>query len=532
MPANPTPRQGGVAVLSAASFGLQTLHPTDEPVGQWPFCFTHSNLLGMSFENPNINGVNLDYGVSESYEVVDQTTVVFKLRQGVVWHNKPPANGAPLTVEDISTTYEFFKSSPIHGTRFTEIERFEESQPGFVRLKLTKPASHMVNLLRVPQFAILNAKHIEEGAESLRTKAIGTGPFTQEKFQPNQARVYKKNPNYWLKDSAGNTLPYSDGVVHQIIQDPAAALAAFRTGQVDAYKPTSVEQFKSLMNELDVYAQVHAQNCTCNQTVMAFSHRNPLFKDVRVRRAFSLAVDKQEMIETVFGGAASMQGFIAFPYQGLPWPQTIEEMGEWMRFDPAAARQLLDAAGVEEGVSVPMLYAGQISPGGGNATGNNWVESVRVNLREVGVDLALEPQDVLGFNRTHYAAQWNGLSSVGVGQATALDADSYLRFVNTGSGLNASGISDPTLDEKIAKFRAEYDVDAQFEIAQDIEKYVAQDQMLLGIHVPINFGLILWQKHMQNVIDSPAWWITGGAGQMMQEMYLTEDVPNRNIDSF
>ena len=533
MPPNPTPRNGGVAVVGAASFGLQTLHPGDEPVGQWPFCFTHSNLLGMGFkENSDTVPITTDWSVSRSYEVADPTTIVYRLRPGVTWHNKPPANGAPLTFEDIRATYDFFKKSRFHGTRFQEIERFEQPEQGVIRLKLTRPASHMINLLRVPQFALLNAKHIEEGDDALRTKAIGTGPFTQEKFVPNQARVYQKNQNFWLQDSAGRKLPYADGVVHAIIADPQAALAAFRTKRIDAYKPTSVESFDQLRRELDTYAQVHPVACTCNTTVLSFSYRDPLFRDVRVRRAFSQAVNRQDMIDTVFGGAASQNGFIPYPYQGLPWPRTIEEMGQWYKFDSAAARQLLDAAGVQRNTQVPLLYQGQIAPGAGTATGNPYVESIRRDLRAVGIDIRLEPQDVLGHTRVHYAGQWNGLSQYGVGNATALDADAFLRFVETGQGVNGQGISDPQIDAMLQRYRATYDARQQFEVAKEIEKYVADDQMTLGVILPTFFGLLLWHKHLKNVIDNPAWYITGGAGQLMTEMYLDQSVPNRDINSF
>ena len=531
MPANQTPRTGGVAVVGTAGFGLQTLHPTDEPVGQWPFGATHNNLLGMNFENPDLTPATTQYSVSQGWEPVDPTTVVFRLRQGVTWHNKPPANGGPLTFEDIRATYDLFKGSQVHRTRFADIERFEQPEPGVVRLKLNKPASHVINLLRVPAFAILNARHIEEGSEALRTKAIGTGPFTQEKFTPNQSRVFKKNPTFWMKDKNGVQLPYSDGYVMQVIADPQAVLAAFRTKRIDYFKALSIEQFESLRRELDVYASVHPVRCTCSSRNISFSYRNPMFRDVRVRRALSKAVNRQDIIETVFGGAASMNGFIAFPYQGLPWPRTIDEMGEWQKYDVAAARQLLDAAGIARGTTIPVLYQGQVAASGG-ATGDAYVEPLRRDFRAVGIDLRLEPQDAIGFTRSHYGGQWNGLSSVGVGGSATLDADGYFRFVETGTGLNGSGVSDPTVDGLVQRWRATYDTNQQFDIARQVERYVVDDQVLLGLSVPENFGLQIWHKHLKNVIDNPSWYINGGAGQMFTEMWLDHGVPARDINSF
>ena len=531
-PPNQNPRTGGVALLAAASFGLATLHPTVEPVGQWPFCFTHSNLLGMGFENPDWHNLTADWSVSESHEVRGETEVIFNLRPGVAWHDKPPANGALMTVEDVKATYDLYKASPLHADRFKEIESFDEPEPGVLRMQLTNPASHMLNLLRVPQFAILNAAHIEEGDDSLSTKAIGTGAFTQENFQPDTARVYKKNPNYWLKDAAGRQLPHSDGVVHQIIRDPAAALAGFRTKQVDAYKPTSIEQFDQLRGELDVFAQVHAARCACSSQQLAFSRRDPLFDDVRVRRAFTLAVNNQDIIDTVFGGAASQTGYVPWPWQGIPWPKPLSEMGEWYRHDPAEAQKLLAAAGVGD-VKIPLIFIGELGPGGGFATADPYTESIKRDLGEVGVEFDLEALDRRGMNRVFFGQEWNGLATFGVGNATALDADPYTRIVETGAGLNGSGHSEPVVDQLILDFRAEYDFDARNDIIQKMDKYITEDEVTYGVTLPQPFGLMLWQKYMRNVIDAPAWWITGGAGQEFQEMWLTEDVPGgRDIDSF
>jgi len=240
----------------------------------------------------------------------------------------------------------------------------------------------------------------------------------------------------------------------------------------------------------------------------------------------------QDIIDTVFGGAGSQTGYIAWPFQGLPWPKAGSEMGPYYsKYDPQAAKQMLDAAGVGE-ITVPIQFLGQITPGTGLAVGDPYVESARQNLKELGITLELTANDYLGNTRNFYAQDWNGLFSFGVGGATALDADAYLRQLQTGAGLNGSGHSDAQVDQWIEDFRAEYDPEAGFEIARKIDEYVVEDQATFGISMPQGFGLILWQKYMNNLIDAPAWWITGGAGQEFGKMWLTDQVPDRDTDSF
>ena len=59
--------------------------------------------------------------------------------------------------------------------------------------------------------------------------AIGTGPFTLERYEPNVKTIFKRNPEYFLKD-----LPWVDGVEWLVLDDPSTALAMYRTGQIDA----------------------------------------------------------------------------------------------------------------------------------------------------------------------------------------------------------------------------------------------------------------------------------------------------------
>jgi peptide/nickel transport system substrate-binding protein len=528
-----TPRLGGVVALATASFGLQSLHPTEEAVGQWPFCYTHSNLVAMDFShtaNPDLIPATARYAVAESWEQPDASTLVFRLRKNVTWHNKPPANGALLTVEDIRATYELFKKSRFHGLHFKDLARIEEPQPGVVRMTTSEPAAQLLGALRNPSFAILNAKHIDEGDDALKSKAIGTGPFTQEKFQPNAVRVYKRNPNYWWKDDAGNQLPYLDGVVHTVVADPAALVAALRSGQIDYHRPVSAEEFDRLRRELDTWAEV-VPGCGCQSFVIAPSHRDPMFKDVRVRRALALAVNSQDIVDTVFGGAATAKDWIPWYYRGRAWPEAFGEQGVWQKYDPAQARQLLQAAGVQTPVKIDLTFSGQVLPGAGTVTGNPYVESVRRDYKAIGVELELKPTDVLGASRTYSGAQWNGLFATSIG-GVGLDADLWVQQLVTGAGLNGIGVSDPNLDSLFKKQRSVTDVPARQKIYDEIETYVNRDQVLRGTQLPSGFGFGIWRKYIHNAIDTTSWWINGGSGQQMTHVWLDDKAPRRSIDAF
>jgi peptide/nickel transport system substrate-binding protein len=431
----------------------------------------------------------------------------------------------------VKATYELFKASKFQGLNFKDIDKIDETQPGVVRFSSSKANVELLGALRNPSFAVLNAKHIAEGDDALNTKAIGTGPFMLAKFQPNAVRSYKKNPNYWEKDSLGNKLPYLDGAVQTVISDPAAVLAAFRSGQIDYYRPVSPEEFNRLRSELDAWAQVSV-GCGCQSFAIVPSMRDPALKDVRVRRAMSLAVNRQDMVDTLFGGAASAHDWIPWYYRGRFFPETFDEMGPWYKYDPAQAKQLLQAAGVQTPMKVDLNFAGQVLPGTGTSTGDPYVESIRRDFAAVGIEVNLKPAAQNAVGTTFYGQQWNGLFSTASGSGVALDADNWAQYLVTGSGVNGAGVSDPQFDALFEKERSTVNVDERAKVFDQIEQYANRDQLLRGVQLPSGFGMGLWRKYLHNVVDTASWWLNGGGGQELSGAWLDDKAPKRNLDSF
>ena len=530
-----TPRSGGVAVFPTASFGTTSLHPTDQAAGQWPYCYTHNNLLGMDFRHESLavdtQPLTVRNSVSLNWEQPDDVTYTFELNPDVRWHNVAPGNGDALTIDDIRATYELFKASPFHALKFATLESIEEPEPGTVQIKMSAPTQAIINVLRIPAFGILNARHIDEGDDALAEKAIGTGPFTQGKFVPNTVRIYEKNPEYWLNDDLGNQLPYMDAVVHTVIADPAAAVAAFRAGQVDYYKPTSAEEFNRLRGEIDVWAQVGPGFCGCATPSVRINYREDTFNDVRVRRALSMALDRQDMIDTIFGGAATMRSFLPWMWAGLAWPKTIEELGEWNAYNPSEAMSLLESAGGPP-PKFDLGFVGQVLPGTGAATGDPLIESIVRDFGEIGVEVKLVPYDNPGAGAAFYGKQWSGLFRGSAGSATALGSDDFFEFLRNGSGLNGGDIDDPDLEAMLERARGTFNDEELTQLNQEIDQYVSEDQITYGLRLPDTFAFEMWRKHLHNVVDTPNWWISGGGGQMVTEAWLDEDAPTRDVSEF
>ena len=532
-----TPRSGGV--FAPQTFNPPpTLHPLDPAVattGQWPGGPYAANLVMADWwDDPEQNGPTTRYAVSESFETPDPTTFNFKLRTPRPWfHDIPPANGDELTIDDIKATYELYTGHAFFEANFKDITSITEPEPGLIQIKTSQPAVHLLGALRKEAFTILNKKLIEEGDEAMNSKAISLGPFTQHTFIPNQLRAYKRNPNWWWpKDQFGNQQPYEDGFAMQVITDPAASVAAFRTGQTDYYRPSNIEEYNQLRGDLSDIWSFASIGPASSTTALVPSMRDPVLQNVNLRRAISLAIDMQTINDVVLGGAASPRPWIPWYFRGRKWPETLEQMGEWYAFDPEGARNLLSQANIQTPLKLEVFFTGEVQAGGGGqfVFGDPYVDPIRQNLADIGIELDLKPEDRTGARLKTFDGAWTGLGSLSIG-TSAVDADEWVQRAVTGSGSNPNGISDPKIDDLFLKERAEVDPEARAAIFQEIEEYAVQDQLLWGTIMPRLFSLALWKQYIHNMIETSLYTINGGLQFQQAEVWLDENAPSRNIDS-
>src|SRR5919204_5649235 len=170
--------------------------------------------------------------VAERWEALDDTAYVFHLRKGVKWHNKPPLNGRELVAEDVKFTYDRFLTEPGNPNRYIlePVERIEVVDRYTVKFVLKAPYVWLVSALAYSWSMWIIAPEVVQHFGDLKRaeSAIGTGPFLLERYEPNVKTVFKRNPDYFLTDQ-----PYVDGVEWVVVNDPSAALAMYRSGQLD-----------------------------------------------------------------------------------------------------------------------------------------------------------------------------------------------------------------------------------------------------------------------------------------------------------
>jgi len=349
---------------------------------------TYGRLLNVLGIDPHIDltGIDIDYllysylyswtpsteeavfnNFAESVEMPaeDHTEFIFKLRAGtkVQPQDDNPAKGEELTSEDCKQS--FIR----RGTAITAPDRrfplrisgtttpdpvalgaaLHTPDPYTFSFKMNRPFVPAFREMSNPTWAIMPAKVIEKfgtsfQAAGLGTKSYGSGPFMVNEFRGTERIILKRHPEYFLAPR-----PWLDEMRYIIISEPQSLLAAFDSGQHDVNG--------AILNKAQAEDRMKNDNLILGKVptrfypVIHFKIRPP-FDDIRVREAFDLALDRDEMISLIWDGEGNYNGPVQWLQTRFSLPQ--DELRTAMPYDPQKARDLLNAAGYANGFEVKM----------------------------------------------------------------------------------------------------------------------------------------------------------------------------------
>jgi oligopeptide transport system substrate-binding protein len=216
-------------------------------------------------------------------------------------------------------------------------------------------------------------------AWALPGNMVSNGPFMLAAWHRNQDLVAVRNPRYW--DSSRVRLREID---FYPMDDADAEERAFRTGQLHVTQALSLSKIAAYRDVADTRLHVTPQ---LNTDYLLFNTARPPFSDLRIRRAFSLVIDRDRLIPLVLNGAASPAHSLTRPGTGGYSPPRIAD------FDPAQARRLLAEAGYSGGAGFPAVEFKTSNPGN-----RKLAEALQeVWRKELGVRVALVQEEEKAF---------------------------------------------------------------------------------------------------------------------------------------
>jgi peptide/nickel transport system substrate-binding protein len=353
--------------------------------------------------------------------------------------------------------------------------------------------------------------------ENYNRNPLGTGSMVLE----NPGRDYvtgekielRHLPNTWV---AGQPLlgdPYVDRVVFRIINDPDAALVAFKAGTVDVYGPRPL-QFKKQMSDPKLLEHIDTHvGPSGGYVYFGWNEKREMFQDKRVRQAFSYLVDKKNICEKIQLGLADPVESPVYPTR----PEYDQTLKPWP-FDPGKAKQLLAAAGWsdsdkdgvldhDDGHGGRMALRFEILVNSGNEDRKNLGLVVIDEMKRAGIDASLRSVDwsiLLERVKHHeFDAVILGWTSSG-----SVPPDLYQIWHSSQSvegGSNMISYKNDEVDKILTDYRTEFDAAKRKVLYDRFQEILYDEQPYTFVYA--NKSLAAYDKRFHGV----KWYPTGGS---------------------
>ena len=489
IPASPKPPKRGGVLTRASAWDPPVIDPRlTQSVGLFQFAgLTSNRLLRHSFadEATGYTDLSLKGDLAESWQgSPDQRVWTFKLRRGVKWQNVPPLKGRELVAADVKYCFEAYAKEGVQAFTFQEIEGMETPDTHTLRVHLKTPNALFPQNVAEPVAIIFSREVLEEDGD-LKKRLIGTGPYVLKEHTRKVRIVLQRNPDYF---DTGR--PYVDEYVILSTPDAATRMAAFRTGQSD-FLPLQGPSEVEAIRKTNPTAVVQAQTPALTPCGLALAQDRPPFNDVRVRRALSMAIDRQKQVDTVFEG----HGIVT---AGVPWlyyqdaKPTAKDLGPWWQYRPAEAKKLLAEAGHPNGFETTLFYY-EYWP-----QMTSQVQLVQQELKKnLNVNVKISKLDYTSYYGRYVEGKWDGMAwGFQSGHAVGLDERTYV-YMHSKSTKNFFRVKDPLIDELTVKLRQTPDRAEQRATAKKIVD--REYDQVLRLWMPFGSNFVLFQPHLRNV---------------------------------
>lgn len=418
-------------------------------------------------------------GLAKSWEISpDGLVYTFHLRDDVRWHD-----GKPLTSADVVYSFSEFLPQAFARTRgvMARTESITAPDDHTVVFKLKEPYAAFMLIFEVSGGTIV-PKHIYAGTDIFKNPAndtpIGTGPFKFKEWAKGSYIHFVRNEDYWR-----DGLPYLDELYFHIIPDANSRAIAFEQGQVDVLRGGDVENFevRRLAELPDVEVSEAGWEFYDPLAIININTRKPPLDNVKVRQAISYALDRQFMIDAIFGGFGK-------PAYGPMTERTpfydAKALTDYA-FDVEKAKALMADSGLqpnEDGVYATL----DLTPLPYGETWQRHAEYIRQQLSEIGIATNVISVDVPGWVERATTGKFDittnfiyllGDPAMGVSQT--YQADNQLK---RGTAANIDGYENPQTDEMFAKAGRSVDPAERQALYSEIQKILSHDVPVIWSH--------------------------------------------------
>lgn len=426
-------------------------------------------------------------GAAERWEISpDGLTYTFYLREGAKW-----SNGDPLTARDflyslrraltpsLGSEYkdalypirnaEAYARGQIENFSIVGIRAYDDIT---LELTLSRPTPYFITVLRTNVCFPVHAASVERGGAKFDDRSaawtraaplVSNGPFRLREWKDHQPLMVERNPNYW--DAARVRL-------NEIVFHPSGSAQsqemAFRAGQLHTTWDVPLAQLDAYKKESPRLLRIEPY---FESYFLRFNTRHPPFSDYRLRRALSLAIDREAIVKQVLrGGQIAATALTPPEIGGYTPPATLT-------YDLPAAKSLLADAGYPGGKGLPVIELTTI----GSEINQQIAEAIQqMWRRDLGIESRITPKEFKTLRDAFATFDYSVACSRWIAEYP--DPLTYLSLFTTDNGSNGTGFSDPLYDAMIAKGNAERTPPARLAALQRAEAYLLSQMPIAPIY--------------------------------------------------
>ena len=410
----------------------------------------------------------------------DGKTYILHLMEGVKFHN-----GEDFKADDVvySLNRIVTVQGAVNSSFVSQIEGFDELANGVatelsgvkaiddytVEIKLKEPYAGFMASLAAAPVSILDEKTTTMAGDKFGIEpefTVGTGPFKLKEWKLNEGIELVKNENYWKE------APKIDGVEIKVVPDTETQNIMYRNGELDIldldymvdYIPTYKQEFK---DNLVSVPRVGITYFTFNENI------EPL-NNVNIRKALSMAIDRQAIVDSMYNGTASIENGI-FPKGLIGHNENIEAI----EYNTEKAKEILAAEGYPNGFDMEIAIDSASSD-----TTKSVLEIISEQLSEIGVNASLKTYDESTWLATRKAGELGSFMSIWTADYNDPDNFIYTFFgTDENTKLRSLNYKDKEVIDRVAKARAIINEDERIKEYQALEKkIISEDRAWLPMY--------------------------------------------------
>ncbi|MBY7144584.1 ABC transporter substrate-binding protein [Virgibacillus sp. NKC19-3] len=429
------------------------------------------NMFNRLFKRDNPESMEIVPELVEDYEMVNENTWYFKLKEGVTFHN-----GDPLTAEDVEFTLnrvakdDEVSENVYFGPVIDDVNVIDELE---FEIKTNGPSPTLLTLLSKSGSDILPKSYIEEvGWEEFGENPVGSGPYKYVNWIKDDRVVLEENEEYFGGDITWNE------VVIRSIPESSTRVSELLAGGVDMIMNVPPSEWDRVNDDEDL--TIIKSPTSRVMTLIARTGENYITSDPKVREAIDLAINKEVLTNQILQGS------------GIPLRTRVvdasfganPELQNTLVYDPERAKQLLE----ESDYSDSELELTLQSPQGRYLMDSEVAEMIANMLSEVGIKVNLQMMESSSLSNAYSSAENEELMLIGLGDPM-MDASYSLNHFHSDDAIRLMDYSNSEVDELFDSANSNMDSDEREKQYQKIQEIIAEERPQILLYSEMaNYG--------------------------------------------